>query len=298
MSGLLALDWGTSSLRGALIDGEGRIVEERSFTRGILTVPPGGFHAVFEELFGDWAANLPLCLISGMAGSQQGWVEAPYCACPAGFADIAARMQWLPRADEGAIRIGIVPGLSCEHGGVPDVMRGEEVQIFGALALTGMEDATLVLPGTHSKWARARAGRIDTFRSFMTGEVYGLLRGQSILSRLMPPLDAEVLDEDAFRTGVRQSRTGSLLSNAFSARTLGLFNRLPSEALPSYLSGLVIGEEFRAQGELPAQLMLVGSGELVHRYALAAAEHGVRSGTPTGNATWAGLTRLATALAA
>ena len=297
MSGLLALDWGTSSLRGALIDGEGRVVEERSFGRGILSVPAAGFPAVFGELFGDWAADLPLCLISGMAGSKQGWVEAPYCACPAGFADIAAQLKWLAPLENAAIRIAIVPGLCCEHGGLPDVMRGEEVQVFGALDLLGLEDATLVLPGTHSKWVQARASRIESFRSFMTGEVYALLRGQSILARLMPPEGNDALDEDAFRLGLRNAREGSLLSNAFSARTLGLFDRLPSQALPSYLSGLVIGEEFRAQGTLPARLVLVGSAALVHRYAIAAAEYGAAWQAPPANATWAGLRRVAGTLA-
>jgi 2-dehydro-3-deoxygalactonokinase len=310
MSGLLALDWGTSSLRGALIDGEGRVVEERSFARGILSVPEGGFPAVFGELFGDWAADLPLCLISGMAGSKQGWMEAPYCACPAGFADIAAQLMWLPEsagtamhtAMHGDIRTGIrtaiVPGLCCEHHGVPDVMRGEEVQVFGALDLLGLEDATLVLPGTHSKWVRVRASRIEDFSSFMTGEIYALLRGQSILSRLMPPEGNDVLDEDAFRMGLRNARVGSLLSNAFSARTLGLFDRIASTSLPSYLSGLVIGEEFRAQGSLPTQLVLAGSDALVHRYALAAAEYCVGWQVPPAHATWAGLARVASTITA
>ena len=91
---LVAVDWGTSSLRGALLDDGGRIVEERAAPRGILTVDAGGFPALFEELFGDWMRAAPdtRCLISGMAGSRQGWIEAPYCACPASLADVAAHV--------------------------------------------------------------------------------------------------------------------------------------------------------------------------------------------------------------
>jgi 2-dehydro-3-deoxygalactonokinase len=162
---LLALDWGTSSLRGARLDPRGQILEERSFQRGILTVEAGGFGAVFESLFGDWLPGTGgLCLISGMAGSRQGWLEAPYCACPAGFDDLGRHLAWvepgpLPR------RIAIVPGLSCLNEGIPDVMRGEEVQIFGAMQLAGVQDGLFVLPGTHSKWATSVRARIECWLS-------------------------------------------------------------------------------------------------------------------------------------
>jgi 2-dehydro-3-deoxygalactonokinase len=296
MSGLLALDWGTSSLRGAMIDGEGRVVEERAFGTGILAVPPGGFPQVFEDLFGDWAALMPLCLISGMAGSKQGWVEAPYCACPAGFADVAAHLRWIESGLESS-RIAIVPGLSCEHGGVPDVMRGEEVQVFGALQLLDISEATVVLPGTHSKWVRARDGRIVDFRSFMTGEFYALLRQHSILSRTLPAQDGE-LDEDAFSQGVEHAlRSASLLQTAFSVRTLSLFDRMPAQAAPSYLSGLVIGEELRAQPlDAGSEVVVMGSEALTRRYELALAQRGIRVRAVGSQATWQGLWALSQTL--
>jgi 2-dehydro-3-deoxygalactonokinase len=292
MSGLLALDWGTTSLRGALIDGEGRVVEERAFGTGILAVAPGGFPQVFEDLFGDWAAQMPLCLISGMAGSKQGWVEAPYCACPAGFADVAGHLRWIESGQE-TIRIAIVPGLSCEHDGVPDVMRGEEVQVFGALALLDISEATVVLPGTHSKWVQARAGRITDFRSFMTGEFYALLRQHSILSRSLPGHDGD-LDEAAFSQGVAHAlRSASLLQTAFSVRTLALFGRMPAQALASYLSGLVIGEELRAQPlDAGSDTVVMGSEALTLRYKLALAQRDIRVRAVGSQATWQGLWAL------
>ena len=135
---LVAVDWGTSSLRGALIAADGTVREERSDTRGILAVPAGGFPAVFEALFGDWMRESGArCLISGMAGSKQGWVEAPYCACPAGRVEVGRSIIAID-AIPGQ-RIAMVPGLRDEHDGVPDVMRGEEVQIVGALSLLGRD---------------------------------------------------------------------------------------------------------------------------------------------------------------
>ncbi len=291
MKRLIAVDWGTSSLRGALLDGDGAVLDEVSAPAGILSVPPGGFADVFLAHFGRWQADTGApCLISGMAGSRQGWQEAPYCPCPAGFADIAAHLLWLE-----AGRIALVPGLSCEEGGVPDVMRGEETQVFGALDLLGLSDAQLVLPGTHSKWVQVSGGRVTGFRTFMTGELYALLREHSILARTLPEGDGE-LDADAFRRGLAHAREcASLLHAAFSVRTLSLFDRLPAAARPSYLSGLVIGEELRAQTLAPRSqpVVVIGSPALAARYQLALEAQGVASATIGAQAGWRGLWAIA-----
>ena len=191
------------------------------------------------------------------------------------------------------LRIAIVPGLFCEHDGVPDVMRGEEVQVFGALQLLGLSDATVVLPGTHSKWVQARAGRIEEFRSFMTGEFYALLRQHSILSRTLPSQDGE-LDEAAFSQGVAHAlRSASVLQTAFSVRTLSLFERMPAPAAPSYLSGLVIGEELRAQPlDEGGEVVVMGSEALTLRYKLALAQRSIRVRAAGSQATWQGLWAL------
>lgn len=293
MTSLIAVDWGTSSLRAARLGDDGRVLEQRSLPRGILTVPAGGFPAVFDELCGSWmGAPGAMALVCGMAGSRQGWVEAPYCTCPAGFADVAAQLAWIEPG-----RIAIVPGLTCEPAGVPDVMRGEETQVFGALELLALDDATLVLPGTHSKWVRVAAGRIETFATYMTGELYALLRQHSILARTMPEADGE-LDEAAFERGVAHSLHGnSLLHAAFSARTLALFERLPASGLPSYLSGLVIGEELGAQQlAAGADVVLIGAEALTRRYELGLRMLGVTAQRAGSEATWRGLHAIASTL--
>ena len=178
---LVAIDWGTSALRGARLDDSGRVLEERSAPFGILNVPNGDFAATFAAQFGDWMKPPgALCLISGMAGSRQGWAEAPYVSCPAGPAELARHLHWIEPD-----RIALVPGLSDTQRDVPDVMRGEEVQIFGAMSLAGLTEGLFVLPGTHSKWATVRGGRIVGFRTFMTGEAFGLFRQHSILARTL-----------------------------------------------------------------------------------------------------------------
>lgn len=295
---LIAIDWGTSSLRGARFDAQGHKLDERQFARGILTVPAGEFPAVFEQCFGDWLQDRSaLCLLSGMVGSRQGWQEAAYCPCPAGFAELHQHLLWLQPG-----RMAIVPGLSVQHSeGLPanfpmaqhDVMRGEEIQIFGALSLTGLQDATVILPGTHSKWAQVTQGRVTGFRSFMTGEVYALLSQHSILSRTLPA-DAP-WNEDTFTQAVLLAqRTPSMLSSIFATRTLALFDTLPAEQHPSFLSGLLIGEELRAmQANSSGALLLVGNATLTQRYQCALQALGQVARSLGEEATWAGHLALA-----
>ncbi|MEY2618577.1 MAG: hypothetical protein RL522_1579 [Pseudomonadota bacterium] len=299
---MIAIDWGTTSLRGALLDRQGAVLQERSAPLGILHVPAGGFEATFQDLFGDWMRPpSQVALMAGMVGSQQGWQEAPYCPCPAGAQDIANALRWVQPG-----RIAIVPGLSCRQDGlrqvpdlaqVPDVMRGEETQILGALATTGESDATLVLPGTHSKWASVSGHRVEDFTTYMTGEVYQLLRQHSILARTLPTTaDAAAPDDEAFDWGVMRAleERGGLLHTAFSVRTLSLFRQVPPERLSDYLSGLVIGEEVRAQAPDPATpVLLVGATGLTARYERALSLAGIPSRVLDGGVTWGGLWQLA-----
>jgi 2-dehydro-3-deoxygalactonokinase len=287
MSHLIAVDWGTSSLRGARLDAAGKVLEEKSAPLGILNVPDGDFAATFASLFSDWMRPAgTVCLISGMAGSRQGWVEAPYVACPAGLDELKEKLHWIEPG-----RIALVPGLSVEQGEVPDVMRGEEVQIFGALRIAGLSDGLFVLPGTHSKWATVREGRIVGFRTCMTGEFYGLLSQHSILARTLAA-DA-ALDEAMFLRGVTRAGNGEgLLHNAFGVRALALFGRLSPAQSASYLSGLLIGEELRHEAPAARAVIAIGAPALTERYALALKTRGVAVRCFGGEATWAGMRAL------
>jgi 2-dehydro-3-deoxygalactonokinase len=293
------VDWGTTSLRAVLLDAQGNIVQQHSSANGILSIPANGFAPFFEANFADWMdQESSFCLISGMAGSQQGWVEAPYCPCPAGFDEVVARLQWVEPG-----RIAIVPGLSCLHPGlpgsaalgqIPDVMRGEEVQVFGALQILGLQDALMVLPGTHSKWVKVKARRVQSFQTCMTGELFALLRQHSILSRTLPALTDDpdsTLDAAVFDDAVMLAmRAPSLLSTAFSTRTLSLWNTLSPAALVSHLSGLVIGEELRCQCLAPGtEVVVIGADALRERYRRALKLSGMQPRSLGAEATWQGL---------
>src|SRR5207237_2719746 len=125
--------------------------------------------------------------------------------------------------------LGIVPGVRTRDAeGMPDVMRGEETQILGALDPDAAQ-ALAVLPGTHSKWALVERGRLAAFTTFMTGEVYAALIEHTILGRLAEPRPAPAFDAPSFERGVvRGLAGGALLHDVFGARTLALFGELPA----------------------------------------------------------------------
>jgi 2-dehydro-3-deoxygalactonokinase len=278
---LIGLDWGTTTFRAYRLAADGGVIEAKSAPSGILKVPAGGFEHVFEQEIGPWLAERPdlPVIAAGMITSSQGWVEVPYCPCPAGSDEIARALRRHETAAGWTIHF--VPGLSIIGAdGVPDVIRGEETQIVGEVdAAPGPR--LLVLPGTHSKWARSEDGRVVWFATFMTGELFALLKEHSILGRLMA---GDRDDKAAFRRGLAYGRgaRGGLLGRLFSARTLGLFGQLPASAIGAYLSGLLIGREIAEALDCldkpPAdqEITVIGGSGLTERYLIAIGDAGLR----------------------
>lgn len=289
---LLALDWGTSSLRAFLLGDVGQVLQVRSTSQGLQSLStPGaaGFEKAFADIAGDWLAKWPQLPVvaGGMIGSLQGWKEAPYVRCPA---DVGALATHSVRVPSGlGVDVVIAPGVLLDEVGLaPDVIRGEEIQIAGALAENPAlaARATMVMPGTHSKWVQIKGGRITHFSSYMTGEIFSVLVNHSILGRLMTHEHTDDAGaEDAFLQGLkaaRDSQPGDFLHQIFAARTLGLTQRLPQQHLKSYLSGLLIGHELvsglaKSSTALQAQgpLLLIGEITLCQRYARAFAAMGM-----------------------
>lgn len=296
MARLIALDWGSTRLRAFLLGDGGEVLQTRQSDDGAATLQGAEQYArALADLIGDWRERQPQLklLACGMVGSQYGWREAPYVRCPANAEALASQLLKLDDA------IGIVPGL-VDDAARPDVMRGEETQIVGALALhPGLADeAVLVLPGTHSKWARVRGGRVTGFATHMTGELFALLRQHSVLNRLMPADGSSPAAPEAFLRGVEAAREpGGLAHQLFAVRTLGLFKQLSAEQLPDYLSGLLIGHEITAElRQAPQRVALIGDPALCARYALALQHLGQPAPLQLDNTAPAGLWALAQAM--
>jgi 2-dehydro-3-deoxygalactonokinase len=268
---LVAIDWGTTSARAYRVAPTGQVLEARTAPLGILQVTDGRFDDALAQLLGDWREEGVPRVACGMIGSRQGWVEAPYIACPA---PLTALVDGLVRTPHG--ELVIVPGVSTRDAyGIPDAMRGEETQIVGGVDHRE-ERVLLVLPGTHSKWARVESGRIVDFMTFMTGEMWHVMRTHSILAKLAE--DTGTADAGpGFERGVaRGLGPGNLTHDAFGARTLALMGELAGGEVSDWLSGLMIGREVRnartwahRHGYDGARVRLIGTDALCDRYAAA-----------------------------
>jgi 2-dehydro-3-deoxygalactonokinase len=259
----IAVDWGTTNRRAWRIGPGGAVEEEMEDGLGILSVPAGEFLKTVSEITGRLGDH-PL-LLAGMIGSNRGWVEAPYVPCPAGLPELAGGLKWVEPG-----RIAIVPGVSYEAGDEADVMRGEEAQILGAYA-EGLlpPDAVICHPGTHNKWIRLEDGRITAFRTVMTGELFNLLKGHSILADL---LKQKASADEAFDVGVRRGlESEDLTAELFSVRARVLLGKARSEDAASFTSGLLIGSDIRFglrfAGE--AEVVAIGRPDLTALFARA-----------------------------
>jgi 2-dehydro-3-deoxygalactonokinase len=289
--GFVAVDWGTTNRRAYLVGPSGSLDGEMEDDQGILAVGAGRFPqavAHIRETLGDW----PL-LLAGMVGSNRGWIEAPYVPCPASAAELAAHVIW---AEEG--RTAIVPGLSFLDERRADVMRGEEVQMFGALA-AGLvaEDALVCHPGTHNKWVTLEGGRVTRFRTVMTGELFSLLKEHSILSDL---LQSTVIPGPAFEAGVLHGLSDEdVTAELFSVRARVLLGAAERAAAASYTSGLLIGADVRTglRGAGDGEIAVMGRPELTALYAAALKTAGWEARQVDGEQAFlAGAKRLAEAL--
>jgi 2-dehydro-3-deoxygalactonokinase len=316
---LIALDWGTTSLRAYKLAAGGVVLEQRALSSGIMQLPKtprvihggecaDGFELAFEEACGDWLdaqPDLPV-IACGMVGSAQGWREAAYCETPANVANLGNSLQTL--VSLRGTRVHIVPGV-IQRSRLPNVMRGEETQVLGVLQNLPAEaggDLLIGLPGSHSKWVEVVEGRITHFDTFMTGEVFAVLSEHSILGRTQQ--QGVAFDGLAFDRGVQValSADGELgvLSTLFSARTLGLTGELAPTAQADYLSGLMIGHELvalaaaqrrrRNSAHLPS-IILIGNAQLCARYGRALDACGFARVTLAEQATERGLWQLALA---
>lgn len=272
---MIVVDWGTSSFRAFRIAGDGAILDRSSSPRGIMHVEGGRFADTLRDHIGDWLrAGENQVLLAGMIGSRQGWKEAPYVRCPAGVTELSAALVDIPF--DGA-QVKLVPGMSgVDASGVAEVMRGEETQIVGAIVTMG-GDGLACLPGTHSKWVRVERGRIVRFTSHMTGEAFSALREHTILGRMMK--DGATSDAPFIAGVARSGEPGGLLHHLFGVRTQTLFGKLAETDSASYLSGILIGHELRAElgGVQGETVHLIGAPELVALYARAIAACGAKT---------------------
>jgi 2-dehydro-3-deoxygalactonokinase len=295
---LIAIDWGSSSFRAYLLSLDGEVLDEVASGDGIGSVAAGAYPATLKRLTGGWLEahpSLPV-IASGMVGSRHGWREAAYVKCPAGPYDVAAHLMQV-EADGRCIHLAA--GLSyVDEAGQPDVMRGEETEIFG-IADAGAR--LIVLPGSHSKWAKVDGDRIVAFKTFVTGELFAALRDHTVAGAFAKAAPAKS-PGGAFALGVGRGAAAAtceaksgVIGLLFGARSLPLMGGLAEDDSGEYLSGLLIGAEIgEARRLFPGEAPHVAGAEaLVERYLAAFEALGVPARAAPKRAAARGLFRIA-----
>lgn len=267
----VAVDWGTSNVRAWGLAADGTQTFSSDADRGMGKIARGDYPSVLAELIGDNAAPGTPVIICGMAGARQGWLEAPYLDTPA---DLTRLVQGAVAPEGTGFAVRILPGVCQRTAGHEDVMRGEETQLLGLLALRPGFSGTAILPGTHSKWVEIDNGRIVRFSTAMTGELYEVLSQHSVLrhSFAAGSIDGPEI-EDGIAEGMRAGleSPGLATSLVFRTRAAALLSGKGADWCSGYLSGLLVGVEIGGHRDWlgTAPVPLIGSARFGRLYGAA-----------------------------
>ncbi|MBJ6985827.1 2-dehydro-3-deoxygalactonokinase [Devosia sp. MC521] len=282
----LAIEWTSTNFHAWLLDQSGTIQGEHQCPRGVNSVTNKDFAGVVREELAHWLTKVDAIYISGMATSRTGWLESPFATLPARPQDlIKAAVEARP---DGLPTVFFLPGLARTLP-LPDVMRGEEMAIFG---IEGSLPKAIILPGAHSKWVTTDGEAITDLTTYMSGEVFNLLRKDSLVSKLIPAdytPSPEGFDKGLAIARDKRALPGGVLQRIFSARSLVLFDQLPAAGIADYLQGLIIGCEIveaLSGKSQPSEIVVLGQSPIADAYRTALAAFGIASPTRAANAAY------------
>jgi len=287
----VGVDWGSTTFRAYRFDENGVLVAQISADKGIREIqPPTAEHyeKVLFELIGSWLYEGDIVLLSGMITSRTGWIETPYLSCPVDVTSIANCAQCI---ETQGIELRFLPGIKQENP-APDVMRGEELQLLGVADFNG--SSTIILPGTHSKWATMKGSELAQFRTVMTGELFELISKNSLVGAVF---SSQKFDENSFMEGVELGyETTTLVSDLFTLRSSVILEQANSNTQHSRLSGMLIGSEIREGLQMMdacSDIVLVGAESLCLLYQRALTHIGKNARLSTGVAAVEGFQQIA-----
>ena len=284
MSGdIIGINWGSTNFRAYRITADGVDVDRLESPAGIATLDRAGMVALIAQVAARWP-DVERRYASGMIGSNIGWVDAGYADCPVTADVLRAALR---PCRIGDVDVTVVPGIACRRArdGAPDIMRGEETELFGLLASHSSAEPPLqglvALPGTHTKWVRVADGSIVDFLTCMSGEIYDRLTAAGLLKSIVEGEAREgVVFARAVRTGFERGL--GLAALLFGARARVIRGDLDRTDAASHLRGLLIGAEIADALSLFPQLArgmtpLIGSSAVGRLYHAALAELGFAS---------------------
>ncbi len=268
----VGIDWGSSSFRAYRFNACAEVIDQFISSDGIKTLQPADYQSVLLSCVGRWLNTGDTVLLSGMITSRNGWLETPYLPCPLALSELlTASVSQCFKQSDLELELLFLPGAFIEQ--PADVMRGEELQLYGAVQNTKQ---LVVLPGTHSKWALVNHGVLESFNTVVTGELFDVLINKTLIGGLASGKDHI---QPVFAEGVQTGfNNNAIVSELFTARSGVLLGTLQATEVASWLSGLLIGNEIRERYQTldtEASILIIGSDELGTRYSQAFEQLGI-----------------------
>ena len=292
---LIVGDWGSTSLRVYAMDAEGSIIDRRSSNGGVLVAQKSSFEQVLQDVTNGWLEADTKIIFTGMVGARGGWVEVPYCSCPAGVEELVKHVH---KVDANIADVYIVPGLDLQKESKYEVMRSEETQIFGVLTQQNLTEGVFVVPGTHTKWVTVKDAKIIDFQTYITGDMFAALTNASVIGALFSEEDKWDWNADSFLEGVdvgsKLDSSGKLLNELFQVRTKNLSSQLEANHLAPFLSGMLIGAELaQVKANNITQAIMIGDDNFSDRYIQASNVIGITMNKSIADAVVHGLAKIA-----
>lgn len=238
----IAINWGSTNFRAYLISRDGIVLDSIKTAQGVTKISRGEMVEIADEISRRWP-DATGAYAAGMIGSSSGWESVPYCSCPASLADLAHAIQ---PTKIGALQCHLIPGLSgVSPSGTGDILRGEEVELFGLLAaddsLTRGKHMIL-LPGTHTKWVQVDDGEIRSFFTSMSGELFDRVQEKGLLASI---ITSGAKPNDIFLAGVElgKQKSSGFARQLFGVRAQVMLETLHRNDAASYARGILIGAE-------------------------------------------------------
>ena len=241
------------------------VIDQVSTQEGMKFVDQNEFKKTLIKNIDAWnnKFDIKVIIASGMVGAKQGWIEVPYINSPCDIRNV--NFKTFKILDDANIHI--LSGVSQFN--PSDVMRGEETQIAGFLLNNVDFNGSICLPGTHSKWVNMNSYNIQEFTTFLTGELYEIVKKYSILNH---SLNTTELDDEIVKSSAKLiiENPSFITNKLFEIRADNLLKNSNQTSNNSKLVGYLLGIELSGSRTYweDKDLVIIGSSNLNKYYEL------------------------------
>jgi len=271
------IDCGTTNSRVYVLDERLRVVAKGSKKVGVRdTAITGSKHVLREglaEVFegavrdaGLQVRDLACAVTSGMITSEIGLLEIPHLTAPAGLGELAAGV--MPVRDPTVfpvdvqllfvrgIRNAYPPETTVRDIRRVDFMRGEETQVMGLLALSGLPDPplTAVVLSSHTKYIPVTTDRkIAGSATTLSGQLFEAIRHDTSIGKSVeaPDTALEEIDTEIVDAAFDAVAHAGFLRALLMPRFMEVLLRIPASSRRLFIDAAIGAEDLQALRDFP-----------------------------------------------